>query len=64
VDAEKWGYWLTVIVSVLNILLGIPGIFLMPAGALKAAIAVQTIGFVLVVVLVAPPTFRRAFAAA
>jgi uncharacterized membrane protein (DUF2068 family) len=58
---KSWGYWLTVIGSVLNILLGMPGLFLVPVGALKAAIAVQTIGFVLVLVLVVLPTSRRAF---
>ena len=58
---KTWGYWLTVIGSVLNVLLGMPGLFLVPAGALKAAIAVQTIGFVLILVLAVLPSSRRAF---
>jgi uncharacterized membrane protein (DUF2068 family) len=58
---KTWGYWLTVIGSVLNVLLGMPGLFLVPAGSLKAAIAVQTVGFVLVLVLAVLPTSRRAF---
>ena len=58
---KTWGYWLTVIGSVLNVLLGMPGLFLAPGAGLEAAIALQTIGFVLVVVLVVLPTSRRAF---
>lgn len=61
---RTWGFWLTVVVCVLNILLGLPGVVFAPGGALEAAIAVQVIGFVLVIVLVALPTSRRAFAVA
>ena len=63
-DAKKWGFWLTIVVSVINILLNVLGLFMAPGAALKASIAVQTIGFILVVVLVVLPLSRRAFAAA
>jgi uncharacterized membrane protein (DUF2068 family) len=61
---KKWGLWLTIVVSVINILLNTSGLFMAPGAALKAAIAVQTIGFILVIVLVVLPTSRDAFAAA
>ncbi len=57
---NTWGFWLTVIVSVLNILFGVSGVFMAPGVALDIAIAVQTIGFVVVLVLVVLPTSRRA----
>jgi uncharacterized membrane protein (DUF2068 family) len=60
---KTWGFWLTVIATALNILLGVPGIFAAPGVALEVAIAAQVIGFVLVLVLVVIPTSRRAFAA-
>ena len=56
---RKWSIWLTIVVSAVNILLNVLGLFMAPGAALKAAIAVQTIGFVLVLVLVALPTSRR-----
>ena len=61
---KTWGFWLTIVVSVLNILLGAPGVFMAPGAALETAIAVQTVGFALVIVLVVLPSARRAFAAA
>jgi uncharacterized membrane protein (DUF2068 family) len=54
-----WGFWFTIVVSVINILLNALGLVMAPGAALKAAIAVQTIGFVLVIVLVVLPTSRR-----
>jgi hypothetical protein len=59
---KKWSLWATIIVSVLNILLNVLGLGMVPTAALQAAIAVQTIGFVLTIVLVVLPTTRRAFA--
>ena len=60
---RRWGFWLTIVVSVLNILLGLPGVFGAPGAGLKAEIALQTLGFVLVIVLIVLPTTRRAFVA-
>jgi uncharacterized membrane protein (DUF2068 family) len=59
---RTWGFWLTIIVSVLNILFNVLGLGMAPGAALKAIIAVQTVGFVLTIVLVVLPTARRAFA--
>ena len=59
---KKWGWWLTIVVSVVNILFNVSGFFMVLSGALKAAIVVQTIGFVLAIVLVVLPDSRRALA--
>ena len=60
---KRWSFWLTIVVSVLNFLLGLPPVFLEPGVALKAFIAVTEIVAVLIVVLVMLPGSRRAFAA-
>jgi hypothetical protein len=59
----KWGFWLTIVVSVVNILFNVLGLFMVLSGGLKAAIAVQTVGFILTIVLVVLPSARRALAA-
>src|SRR5919199_4742022 len=35
---KKWGWWATIIVCVLNILLNVPGLAMVPTVALQAAI--------------------------
>jgi uncharacterized membrane protein (DUF2068 family) len=60
---KTWGFWLTIVVCVLNILLALPAPAMVQTGGLLALIAIQTIGFILVVVLVVLPTSRRALAA-
>src|SRR5918997_6836397 len=60
---KRWGLWLTIVVSVLNILLNGLGLFVVLSGALWAALAVGAIGFVITLVLVVLPDSRRAFAA-
>jgi hypothetical protein len=59
---KKWGFWATIIVSVINILLNLSGLAMVQSGALRAAIAVQTIGFIGTIVLVVLPSARRALA--
>ena len=61
---KTWSLWLTIIVCVFNILLNVSGLVMELPGGLKALIAVQTIGFVLALVLVVLPSTRRALAAA
>ena len=61
---KRWGLWLTIVVCVINILFNALGLVMAPGAALKAAIALQTIGFILTVVLVVLPDSRRALAAA
>jgi hypothetical protein len=60
---KRWSFWLTIVVSVLNFLLGLPGVLFAPGAALKAVIAVTEIVTVLIIVLVMLPGSRRAFAA-
>ena len=60
---KKWGFWATIIVSVINILLNLSGLAMVQSGALRAAIAVQTIGFIVTIVLVVLPSARRALTA-
>ncbi len=60
---KKWGFWLTIVISVLNILFNVLGLVMVQSPGLLALIAVQTIGFVLVIVLMVLPTSRHAFAA-
>jgi hypothetical protein len=58
---RKWGFWLTIVVSVLDILDAVPGILFAPNAALQFAATVTVLGFVLVIVLIALPTSRHAF---
>src|SRR5919202_6798154 len=60
---KRWGLWLTIVIAVVNILLNVLGLAMVPTVALQVAIVVQTIGFVLTIVLVVLPDSRRAFAA-
>src|SRR5215203_479613 len=60
---KPWSLWATIVVCVLNFLLGLPGVLFAPGAALKAVIAVTEIVAVLIIVLVMLPGSRRAFAA-
>ena len=57
---KRWSYWATIVVSVLNFLLGAPGVVMAPGAALKAFIAVSEVVAVLIIVLVVLPSARRA----
>ncbi len=59
---RKWSIWLTIIVSVLNILAAAPGIAVAPNGALQAAATATVVVFALIIVLVVLPASRRAHA--
>ena len=61
---KKWSYWATIVVCVLNFLLGAPGVLLAPGAALKAVIAVTEVVAILIIVLVVLPDSRRALASA
>jgi|SRR5215218_3166713 len=58
---RKWSIWLTIIVCVINILSGAPGIAFAPTAWLQVLSAVTVVGFALVIVLVVLPSSRRAF---
>jgi len=61
---QKWSYWVTIVVCVLNFLLGAPGVVMAPTAAMKAFIAVSEVVAVLIIVLVVLPDSRRALATA
>ena len=61
---QKWSYWVTIGVCVLNFLLGAPGLVMAPGAALKAFIAVSEVVAVLIIVLVVLPDSRRALTTA
>ena len=61
---KKWSYWATIVVCVLNFLLGAPGVVFAPGAALKVVIAVGEVVAVLIIVLVVLPTSRRALVSA
>ena len=59
---QKWSYWATIVVCVLNFLFGLPGLLFAPGAALKALIAVTEVVAILIIVLVVLPDSRRALA--
>jgi hypothetical protein len=61
---KPWSLWATIVVCVLNFLLGAPGVIFAPGAALKALIAVTEVVAILIIVLVVLPTSRRALATA
>jgi hypothetical protein len=61
---RKWGLWLTIVVSVLNILSAAPGLTEAPNAALQVVAMVTVVGFALIIVLVVLPSSRRALATA
>jgi hypothetical protein len=61
---NKWSLWLTIVVSVLNILSAAPGEAFAPNAALQVAATVTVLVFALIIVLVVGfPSSRRALAA-
>ena len=61
---QTWSFWATAIVCVLNLLLGAPGVIMALTAVLKVAITVTEVEFALIIVLVVvPPSSRRAFVA-
>ena len=60
---RRWGLLVTITVSVLNLVLAVPGIFVEPHATGKLLAGVTAVSFALVIVLVTRPNSRRAFAA-
>jgi uncharacterized membrane protein (DUF2068 family) len=58
---KRWALWLTIVVSVLNILSAAPGLAFAPTPTLRTLAAVGVVGFALVVVLAVLPSSRRAY---
>jgi uncharacterized membrane protein (DUF2068 family) len=60
---RRWALLLTITVSVLNLVLSVPGIVAEPQAGGKLLAGVTTVGFTLIIVLVMRANSRRAFAA-
>jgi uncharacterized membrane protein (DUF2068 family) len=58
---KRWALWLTIVVSVLNILSAAPGLAFAPTPTLRALATVGVVGFALILLLVVLPTSRRAY---
>jgi hypothetical protein len=61
---KTWSFWATIVVAVLNLLLGAPGIVLGPNAGIQVTSAVLAVVTVLIIVLVVLPSSRGAFATA
>ncbi len=61
---KAWSFWATIIVAVLNLLVGAPGIVLGPNAGIQVTSAVLAVVTVLIIVLVVLPSSRRALVTA
>src|SRR5215207_6951302 len=61
---RTWSLWATIVVCVLNLLTGAPGIVLGPTAGIRVTCAVLAVVTVLIIVLVVLPSSRRALATA
>ena len=59
---KKWGVWLTIVLSALNLLSAAPGIAFAPTTVLFVAAVVTVVGYALIIALVMMPVSRRAYA--
>ena len=59
---KRWGVWLTIILSAVNILLSVPSTLYAPTVAIQVYNSVSGVAFALVIVLFLLPTSRRAHA--
>ena len=58
---KRWSVWLTIVMSVLNILSAAPGFASAPTPELLVSAIVFVVGFALIIVLVVLPGSRRAY---
>jgi hypothetical protein len=58
---RRWGLWLIIVVSVLNILSAAPGLVFAPDPTSRALATIGVVGFALVIVLAVLPGSRRAY---
>jgi len=61
---KPWSFWATIVVCVLNLLSGAPGVFLGPTVGVRVLSAVLEVVALLIIVLVMRPASRRALEAA
>ena len=60
---KPWSLWATIVVCVLNVLSGLPGVILGPTAGIKVTCVVLVLAAVLAMVLVVLPTSRRTLTA-
>jgi uncharacterized membrane protein (DUF2068 family) len=58
---KRWALWLTIVVSVLNILAAAPGLVFAPEPAARVLATIGVVGFALVILLAVLPNSRRAY---
>ena len=58
---KRWGLWITLVVSVLNILSAAPGLVFAPSTTLFILALITVVGFAIVLVLAVLPDSRRAY---
>lgn len=58
---KKWGVWVAVVLSVLNILSAAPGLAFAPTTALFVGAIVGVVGYALIIILIFMPISRRAY---
>jgi hypothetical protein len=61
---KTWSFWATIVVAVLNLLLGTPGVVLGPTAALRVTVLGTEVVAVLIIVLVVLPSSRHALTTA
>jgi hypothetical protein len=58
---KRWALWLTIVVSVLNILSAVPGLAFAPTPTLKVLATISVVGFAVVILLAILPGPRRTY---
>jgi hypothetical protein len=58
---KRWALWLTIVISVLNILAAAPGLVFAPDLTARVLATLGVVGFAVVIVLVLLPDSRRAY---
>ena len=58
---KRWALWLTIVISVLNILAAAPGLVFAPEPAARVLATIGVVAFVLVILLAVLPNSRRAY---
>ncbi len=57
-NLKEWGVWLAIVLSVLNVLSAAPGLAFAPTTVLFVGAIVGVVGYALIIVLVAPASWR------
>ena len=58
---KRWALWLTIVVSVLNILSSAPGLAFAPTPTMRVLATIGVVGFAVIILLVVLPNSRRAY---